>query len=58
MGSEAEDMKERLRRQLVEALSGRMQVEDGELKELIDQMVQEEGLRRYLPLSQIGRAHV
>lgn len=51
MGSEAEDIKERLRRQLVEALSGRMQVEDGELKELIDQMVQEEGLRRYLPLS-------
>lgn len=51
MGAEAEDMKERLRRQLVEALSGRMQVEDGELKELIDQMVQEEGLRRYLPLS-------
>lgn len=51
MGSEAEDIKERLRRQLVKALSGRMQVEDGELKELIDQMVQEEGLRRYLPLS-------
>lgn len=51
MGAEEEEIKERLRKQLVEVLNGRMQVEDDELKELIDQMVQEEGLRGYLPLS-------
>lgn len=44
-------MKERLRAQLAEDLSGRMQVEDEELRERIDQIVLEEGQSGYLPLS-------
>lgn len=47
---ESGNIKERLRRRLLETLNGRMQVEDGELRELIDQMVLEEGQNSYLPL--------
>lgn len=42
--------KERLRSRILGQLDGRMQVEDEELKELIDEAVLEEGTREYLPL--------
>lgn len=41
-----------LKKQLMEQLEGRMQVEDEELRELIDQAVFEEGSRAYLPLGE------
>lgn len=44
--------KERLRSQLAADLSGRMQVEDEELREQIDKLILEEGQSGYLPLGQ------
>lgn len=50
--SEGAERRRRLRRRLMEQLDGRMQVEDEELRELIDQAVLEEGDRGYLPLGE------
>lgn len=47
-----ESHRQRLKQQLMEQLSGRMQVEDAELRELIDQAVLEAGSRIYLPLGE------
>ncbi len=50
--SEGAERRRQLRRRLMEQLDGRMQVEDEELRELIDQAVLEEGDRGYLPLGE------
>ena len=42
--------KEALKASLMRRMEGRMQVEDEELKELIDEAVGEEGERAFLPL--------
>ena len=46
------ERKKRLKEMLLSRLEGRMQVEDGELREYIDQAVQEEGMQSYLPLGE------
>lgn len=46
------EVRKKLRECLMDDLSGRMQVEDEELYDLIDQVIAEEGKRKYLPLKE------